>query len=272
VAQLYSASSAHELMDQVVQCNNCSLEYVNPRPRADVIVGGYSDAVDPTFVAQNDDRIATFRRTLQGVLHKLSWHDGGGRKLLDIGCAGGAFAAARDLGFDPVGVEPSRWLADFGRRTYGLDVRDGVLGRGMFPEPSFDVITVWDVIEHVPEPHGLLSLAHDLLKPGGLLIVSYPDVGSVAARSLGSRWPFWLSVHLLYYTRGTMAKQLSRAGFDVEWFEPYLPTLQFGYVLQRAAAYIRPIAWLIPLAKKLGLADRPVTYNVGQTIVVCRKK
>jgi SAM-dependent methyltransferase len=270
--KLYSASSSHQLDDQVVECSSCSLLYVNPRAASELTVSSYADAVDPTFVAQNENRIATFRRSTQGVLKKLGWSGGGGRRLLDIGCAGGAFpAAARDLGFNPVGVEPSRWMADFARRTYGLDIRDGILEPGMFPPASFDVVTLWDVIEHVPQPHDVLTLAFDLLKPGGLLLVNYPDVGSVTARVLGRRWPFWLSVHLFYYTRKTMAHQLSRAGFTVIWQEACWPSLPFGYILQRAAPYFSMFGWLIPAARELGLSNLPVTYNMGQTLAVSRK-
>src|SRR5579872_5502646 len=102
IRKLYSASSAHVLTDQVVRCTSCSLVYVNPRPASELTIASYSDAVDPTFVAQNGDRIATFRKTLRGVLDKLGQKGGEGRRVLDIGCAGGAFPyAARDLGFDP---------------------------------------------------------------------------------------------------------------------------------------------------------------------------
>jgi SAM-dependent methyltransferase len=269
---LYSASSSHILKDQVVQCQGCSLIYVNPRPLTELTIGSYSSAVDPTFVAQNDDRIATFRRSLSGVLRKLGQSGGNGRRLLDIGCAGGAFpVTARHLGFAPVGVEPSRWMADYGRRTYGLDIRDGILEAGMFPPESFDVVTLWDVIEHVPQPHELLTLAHDLLKPRGLLLVNYPDVGSFAARLLGSRWPFWLSVHLFYYTRATMARQLARAGYSLIWQEPCWPSLQAGYVFERAAPYFRPAGWLVPVLDALHLSRIPLTYNMGQTLAVSRK-
>jgi SAM-dependent methyltransferase len=272
IRKLYSASSAHVLTDQVVKCTSCSLVYVNPRPASELTIGSYSDAVDPTFVAQNQNRIATFRKLMQRVLRKLGENGGERRRLLDIGCAGGAFpAAARDLGFDPVGVEPSRWMADFARRTYGLDVRDGILKPGMFPSGSFDVVTLWDVIEHVPQPHEVLTLAYDLLKPGGLLLVNYPDVGSRTARILGWRWPFWLSVHLFYYTRSTMAQQLKRAGFSLLWQEPCWPSLQFAYVLQRAEPYFKPVGWFIPLVRALHLDKVPVTYNMGQTLTVSRK-
>jgi SAM-dependent methyltransferase len=272
IRKLYSASSSHVLMDQVVECTSCSLVYVNPRPASELTLSSYSDAVDPVFVSQNRDRIVTFRKTLSKVLHKLGETDGKERRLLDIGCAGGAFpVAARDLGFDPVGVEPSRWLADYGRRTYGLDIRNGILKEGMFPRDSFDVVTLWDVIEHVPDPHQLLTLVNSLLKPGGLLLVNYPDVGSIAARFLGSRWPFWLSVHLLYYTRGTMARQLKQAGFSVQWQQSCSPSLALGYVLQRATPYLGPAGWFIPAVNALGISNMPVTYNMGQTLVVSRK-
>jgi 2-polyprenyl-3-methyl-5-hydroxy-6-metoxy-1,4-benzoquinol methylase len=272
ISELYSASSAHILKDQVVRCQSCSLIYVNPRPLSELTIGSYASAVDPTFVAQNDNRIATFRKSLSGVLHRLGESGGNGRRLLDIGCAGGAFpVAARDLGFDPVGIEPSRWMADYARRTYGLDVRDGILEPGVFPPGSFDVVTLWDVIEHVPQPHDLLSCAHDLLKPGGLLLVNYPDVGSMTARMLGSHWPFWLSVHLFYYTRTTMARQLARAGYTLKWQEPCWPSLPAGYVVQRIVPYFRPAGWLLPAMDALRLSRIPLTYNMGQTLAVSRK-
>jgi SAM-dependent methyltransferase len=269
---LYSASSAHPLMDQVVRCGSCSLVYVNPRPLPDVILSSYSDAEDPTFVEQNAERIKTFRRIISKVLNVMGKSSGEGLRLLDVGCAGGAFpVAARDAGFQATGVEPSRWMADFGRRTYGVNIVEGILRPGMFPAGSFDVITLWDVIEHVPDPHHLLTLIHSLLKPEGWLVVNYPDIGTVAARMLRSRWPFWLSVHLLYYTRQTMRQQLVRAGFAPKTFATFWQTLPLGYVLHRGAAYIRPLRVLPRVLEAIGLADLPCTYNMGQTLVVSRK-
>ena len=141
----------------------------------------------------------------------------------------------------------------------------------MFPEQSLDVITLWDVIEHVPQPAELLSLISRLLKPGGLLMVNYPDVGSIAARLMGSRWPFWLSVHLLYYTRATMRSQLIRAGFAPLWFQPFWQQLPFGYVLQRAEPYFSPAGLAAKAAEKTGIGKVGFTYNMGQTLVVCRR-
>jgi SAM-dependent methyltransferase len=270
VKKMFRASSDHVLLDQVVRCRSCTMVYINPRIRRDLILSGYSDAVDPVFAAQNDSRVAAFRRTLRGVVRR-SGIEPRGKSVLDVGCAGGAFlVAAREVGFDPHGVEPSRWMAAFGRRTYDLDIRDGILEAGMFPEQSFDVVTLWDVIEHLPNPHETLTLIRGLLKPDGLLLVNYPDIASIAARALGSRWPFWLSVHLLYYTPATMSRQLERAGFSPLWRQAFWMTLPLGYVRERAAPYSKLLAPLPALARFFRVDRLPLSYNMGQTLFVSK--
>ena len=134
-----------------------------------------------------------------------------------MGCAAGAFPrAATELGFNVVGVEPSAWLADYGRKEYGVDIRQGVLeARLCFHRPVLALFGCWDVIEHLSNPHGILTTIRDPAPRRGLLIVNYPDVGSLTSRVLGKRWPFWLSVHLTYYTRKTIVRQLQRASFEV---------------------------------------------------------
>jgi SAM-dependent methyltransferase len=268
--RIFHASSSHVLLDRLVACRACSLVYVNPRLRPDLILEGYAEAQDPLFSAQNEARIKGFRKTLVGVLKHLGI-SGQGKRVLDVGCAGGAFlVAARQLGFEVTGIEPARWMAAFGRQTYGLDIRDGVLVPGVFPDQSFDVVTLWDVIEHLSWPLETLRAARSLLKPDGLLLVNYPDIGTFAARFLGRRWPFWLSVHLLYYTRKTMTAQLQRAGFSVLWYEPFWPVLPLGYVAQRAAPYAKPLALLPPLINFFRLGKVGLTYNIGQTLAVAR--
>ena len=268
----YSASSSHQLLDQVVRCRSCSLHYVNPRPQSELIIDSYSAAEDPTFVTENQSRTHSFAKVLRKVLALKGRRDGQELRFLDIGCAGGAsLVAAKACGFDPVGVEPSRWMADFGRRTYGVDIRDGILQPAMFPEQSFDVITLWDVLEHIPDPKALLDLTSRLLRPNGMFVVSYPDFRSVMGRLLGDRWPFWLSVHVLYYDRRTIARQLAASGFRIQRYIPYWPTLEFGYIVERATPYLPLLKPLHGLVSSLGLSRIPLVYNIGQTIVIAKK-
>lgn len=264
----FRASSDDKLMEQLVRCRGCELVYVNPRIDEGLLVESYASAVDPQFIAQNPERIRTFA----GLLKKSLPRPAPGTTLLDVGCAGGAFlVAAREYGFAATGVEPSRWLAESGRSQYGVDIRDGILSPGMFPDASFDVITLWDVIEHVAEPAALLATIHRLLKPEGRLLVNYPDYGSWMARLLGERWPFLLSVHLLYYTRATMSAQLRRAGFSPLQIRPHFQALQLGYILKRMEPYMAPSRHVRAVVEATGLGGIAVTYNMGQTLVVARK-
>ena len=268
----FSASSSHKLLDQVVRCQSCDLHYLNPRPSPELIIESYAEAEDATFVAQNDERIRTFTKILRKVLAAEGQSAGAGKRFLDVGCAGAAsLVAARSVGFEPIGVEPSRWMAEFGRRTYGVDVRDGVLREGLFADESFDVITLWDVLEHVPNPRLLLDLIVRLLRPNGTFILSYPDFRSIMGRLLGDRWPFWLSVHLLYYDRATILKQLALSDLCAQRLMPYWMTLPLGYVVERAMPYVAPLRILSGFVKGTSIGRIPVTYNIGQTIVVAKR-
>jgi len=258
------------LWDQVVRCAVCDLVYINPRLLAELILEGYAEAEDPVFAAQNEARIRGFRKTLEGVVKRLGISPAG-KRVLDVGCAGGAFlVAAREMGFAVTGIEPARWMAAYGRENYQLDIRDGILEPGSFEAHSFDVITLWDVIEHLPQPLETLQIVRSLLKPGGVLLVNYPDIGTLAARTLGRRWPFWLSVHLIYYTRKTMTEQLRRAGFSTLWFESFWPVLPLGYIAQRAAPYGKPLEMLRRTIDTLGIGKLWLTYNIGQTLAVAK--
>lgn len=270
--QLYSASSDSVLLDQVVCCRNCKLIYVNPRIDGQILIQAYSAAADPTFVAQNPERIETFHRVLARICRQRQIQPSQEKWILDVGCAGGAFPkAALELGFKVTGVEPSTWLAEFGRREYGLDVRNGILDENMFPPASFDIVTMWDVIEHLTDPKGVLETIRGLLREDGLLIVNYPDAGSIVARTLGFSWPFWLSVHLIYYTRTTMRLQLEKAGFKIVHVGPHWQKLKLSYLLFRASQYISFASYLKHVVDAAGLGKLGTTYNMGQTLMVAEK-
>jgi 2-polyprenyl-3-methyl-5-hydroxy-6-metoxy-1,4-benzoquinol methylase len=268
----YSASSSHVLFDAMVQCDDCRLVYLNPRVRTNLIIQSYSDAVDPTFIAQNEERIATFRKSLERLAAQHGITPQTAKRVLDVGCAGGAFPkAAHDLGFEVVGVEPSAWLAEQGRKLYGLDIRAGLLEDQAFSDQSFDLISLWDVIEHLPNAHGVVREIRRLLKPGGHLIVNCPDYGSFARKLLGSKWPMLLSVHLIYFTRETVTDFLQRDGFEIISIRPFWQTLKLGYVLQRASAYFSVFGVAQKLTETLRLDRIPLTYNIGQSFILARR-
>ncbi|MBF0369284.1 MAG: class I SAM-dependent methyltransferase [Magnetococcales bacterium] len=270
---LYSASSDEMLLDALVRCLGCDLVYLNPRVDEEIILAGYTGAEDPTFVAQNPERIETFKRSLGAIARNHGLQPASGVKVLDVGCGGGAFPkAAADLGYEVVGIEPSRWLAEWGREQYQLDIRPGVLAEQNFEPHTFDLITLWDVIEHLTDPGESLERIRGLLKPGGLLVVNFPDDASLARRLMGWKWPFFLSVHLIYFTPKTLTRLLNDRGFEASRVRPYWQTLALGYLLRRAGAYFKVFGWLGRLVDQLGLGRIPLRYNMGQSLLVARKR
>ncbi len=268
LVEKFRASGDELLVDQVVRCRSCSLQYVNPRLRGDLIVSGYTDGEDPTYVSQLDARERTFAGSLGAIERAL----GGKGRLLDIGTAAGAFvAAARKAGWDATGCEPNTWLAEFGSRHYGIHIRQGSVFDHDYEPGSFDVVTLWDVIEHTPDPVAVVEHCRTLLKPGGLLVINYPDVGSWIARALRRKWLFLISVHLFYFDRRTMSRLLGEHGFDVVLTRPHWQRLELDYVLQRGASLAPRLSSAARrLVSRLGASRLHVPYWLGQTLAIGR--
>jgi len=267
---VFRSSGDEPLQDQMVRCASCALHYVRPRLRWDLILEGYRGGSDETFVSQAAMRERTFRRGLRQIEAAAM---PAGRRVLDVGAAGGSFlAAARERGYEPLGCEPSAWMCAFAREHYRLELHPGTIFDMPVRAGSVDLLTLWDVIEHTPDPAAVLEKAHQLLAPGGVLAMSYPDYGSLVARLMGQRWVFLLTVHLYYFDPRTIGELLRRTGFAPLRLRPYLQTLELGYVARRAAPYLGPLGRLATGSVRLARLDRvPLQYWVGQTLVVARK-
>jgi 2-polyprenyl-3-methyl-5-hydroxy-6-metoxy-1,4-benzoquinol methylase len=112
-----------------------------------------------------------------------------GKLLLDIGCGSGTFLhVARSHGFVPHGMDASARAVEIARKLYGLPVRQGEIGSKIWGDNQFDFITMFHILEHLPDPRRALRYAGGLLKPGGTLIIQVPNVSSIQARVFRSLW------------------------------------------------------------------------------------
>ena len=269
LVQKFRASGDELLIDRLVQCSACDLQYINPRLRGDLILSSYAEGEDEVYVSQIAAREQTFGASLARI-ERLAGKPG---RLLDVGTAAGAFlAAAKARGWSAEGCEPNRWLASWGARHYGVTIRPGSLFDQPYAAASFDVVTLWDVLEHTTDPKATLERCRELLRPGGLLVVNYPDVGSWIARLLGRRWLFLTSVHLHYFTRRTITRILQAAGFRVEAIRPHVQRLELDYILSRGAVLHDGLSRISRrLAAGLRIGRRQVPYWLGQTFVAARR-
>ena len=269
--KVYASSSSIIGNDRIVKCNICSLKYVTPQLESKEIVDAYSEGSDETFVSQNKWRMVTFKRCLNEVEKATEGKKG---KILDIGTAGGAFLkVAKDAGWDVSGIEPNKWLCNWCEENYGIKVQQGTLETTKYKPKSFDVITLWDVLEHVPDPSDTLKKCKELLKDDGILVVNYPDIGSLPSKLMGSKWIFLLSVHLWYFTPKTLRKILSKTGFQATLFKRHWQTLSLGYLVFRMEEYSKFLAKFSNFfVKLLHIENISIPYWLGQTLVVAKKK
>jgi 2-polyprenyl-3-methyl-5-hydroxy-6-metoxy-1,4-benzoquinol methylase len=269
LVEKFRASGDELLVDRLVRCRPCRFHYVSPRLRGDLILSGYAEGEDPAYVSQIEAR----ERTFAAALDRIERAAGTRGRLLDVGTAAGAFvAAAKARGWDAEGCEPNHWMADWGTRRYGIRIRKGDLLQQDYEPGSFDVITLWDVIEHTTDPAAVLERCRTLLKPGGLLVVNYPDIGSWIARLFGRRWLFLTSVHLYYFDRRTMRRLLEKAGFRVENVRPHVQRLELDYILFRGSVLSRPLSTAArAVTRALRLHRAQVPYWLGQTFVLSRR-
>lgn len=264
----YKSSGNQISNDRVVKCARCGLIFVNPRLNSKFIVKGYSEGSDEKFVSQAKGREITFNRSLK-LIEKYSKPG----KILDVGTAGGSFLhVAKKRGWEVYGIEPNKWLCNWGKNNYGIDIKPGTIFDYKYPDGFFDVITLWDVLEHVPDPKKVLVECNRILKKGGLLIVNYPDIDSLAARMMGKKWVFLLTVHLFYFTPKTIRKILGVTNFRVVRIKKHFQTLSFGYLVMRMEPYskfLHKIASMFVNLTRTGNIQIP--YWLGQTLVIARK-
>lgn len=263
--------SGYGIHPPIVQCRTCGLVYVNPRRNGLEILETYEEVQDALYVEEREGRVLTFERHLRPLEKWTGPPDS--RSLLDVGAYTGVFVeiAARH-GWDAWGVEPSRWAVNEARKR-GLNVVNGTAGSTALPASGFDIVTMWDVIEHLNDPLEELFHVYRLLKPGGFLVVHTIDIDSLFARLAGSRWPWLMEMHLYYFSRRTLQAMLEKAGFKVERIEAQGRYLRLGYLMSRIASLIPwlgyPGEWLVSRLKLRGV---PVVVNLGDLCTVYARK
>ena len=140
-------------------------------------------------------------RRIQGLLSAR-------RVAIDVGTGGGEFAyLLQTLGHDVQGIEPNKGYAEYSIREYGLKVQSGFIQDAVFPNNTFDVITLWHVLEHTEDPYAVLAKLHALLKPEGVLVIEVPNVEATCQSPKRS----FHEAHLFNFNVRTLSKLAEKA-------------------------------------------------------------
>jgi SAM-dependent methyltransferase len=220
------ASQVWKSIDQwrLVRCDSCGLIYLNPRPTAESISRVYQEAYFADRDIQYPTSAEQIEREIESrrvAIRRLTRETGLAGHFLDVGCAAGFLVAAAEReGWQAVGVDVSDWSTRFAREQLGLDARTGNLEDLDFEAP-FDLIVMSHVLEHLPDPLRTLKVIYEILKPGGLLLVRGPNVGSFDRLWHGRSWRgYELPLHFYHFDIATYRRIMSQAGLNVYKIEP----------------------------------------------------
>lgn len=265
----------------VVSCTRCALVYVSPRLDPQRLVAHYNGDESSRIQYYLDAEPAD-RRSFAEVLDRAQALVGGTGDLMDVGTnVGTCLALARERGWRGRGIELNAEAARHCREVRGLDVHTGTLDDAPFAPGSFDAVLMGDVIEHLGDPLGAVRQVTALLRPGGVLLVSTPDITHWAARALQVK-PV---EHIYYFTPATIAELMARAGLEVVEIVPFdrhknltgmVHSTTCGTLFQRLAPVIRlahrlcgDLVVRLPLRENLlAIARRPPAGSASQTSTV----
>lgn len=204
---------------QWVRCRRCGLLYLNPRPDVDEIARYYPREYEPFTREQQRTswyEKLRYRVAMARMCHIAAGGRNGGR-LLDVGCGEGEFMAGMaDRGWQVQGLDTSPVAVELALAR-GLDVFHGQLTALDPGHALFDLITMWDVLEHLHDPGSYLAQVGRLLKPDGRLVVTLPNPDGIDLRLFG---PVWTGLdvprHLYAFPGRVLTAMLERAGLAVE--------------------------------------------------------
>jgi len=218
----------------ILKCRNCHLVFTEPLGinLAELYSIEYFEEFQSKFFSKchedyvhykDDPRLAIFQK---GLSLLMSYKQSG--RILDVGCATGVFLdMAKNKGWDPYGVDISEYAVNYARDKFGLKVETKELQDVNFPSAYFDVITIWDTIEHVPNPRQILQECQRILKDDGLLFIVtvdedslIPRIADMLYRTTGKKLKKPVKLvhpihHITHFSKLTITQMLHNTGFKV---------------------------------------------------------
>jgi 2-polyprenyl-3-methyl-5-hydroxy-6-metoxy-1,4-benzoquinol methylase len=266
---------------RVVECARCGLVYVNPRLPTERLHEMYQDEYWNSdrakefgyaqYLSEADNYLRTYRRRAT-IIDTYKAQPG---RVLDVGCAAGFFLkVCHDKGWETAGIEIARPMIEYAEQDLDLtDMHRGDLLSVDLPDASFDVVTMWDVIEHLEEPGKHLERAHALLKDDGILVLETQNVDSRFAKLLGRRWQHYKhEEHLYHFSPHTLTRLLGLTGFEVLEITPrgggkYISMTFFVERVGKVHPLLSVLSY--PLLLLRGFA--PYVNLLDEMVVVARK-
>ena len=211
----------------IVSCGTCDFTFTNPRPLDKKLVDYYNSEM---YISHTNNTKGLFNWMYQSVrsyaigtkisllknIKKRGTH-------LDVGCGTGEFLnACKRAGFTTKGIEPSELARKQAINNYGLNI-SGNTDLSQYSDKEFDSISMWHVLEHVPDLKETLRQFNRLLKPDGKIIIAVPNHKSWDAKFYKEFWAAWdVPIHLWHFSKKTIEKLFKASNFNLEKTKPMI--------------------------------------------------
>lgn len=256
----------------LVDCRECGFRFVHPTPSAQELARYYAAAFATAYgnyVEAREMKKEHFRYQFGLISDEMP---GPAARTLDVGCASGfLLEVARENGWEVVGIELNPKARDAATEEIRDRIRVGVLEDFAREEGErrFDLITMFDVVEHVRNPRSVLAACLDELGPSGRLVVQIPCIDSLGARLLGRRWVHYAAPsHLSYFSESTFTRLARSVGFEVVRSLWTRKLLTLGYLRDQ----VTMLLWGRRFeALRMGkLDDLRISLPMGERLMVLR--
>jgi len=257
----------------------CGFVYTGPHEHSDqpsnsIYTREYYTPWELDKGAQSPSRIsktATFTRWLDTI---EKFHSGKG-KLLDVGCATGIFLEiAANRNWDVYGVEISEFASSEAAKKFSGRIVYGTLNQ-LPSSTGFDVITCFDVIEHINDPRSFICTMAGRLVPGGILALSTVDMSSLSRRLFGKTWWQYKPEHCSYFSRALLSQLLHTTGLNVISIssagKKLNPAFIFSYFQAYRSSLISPFVNLLYTIVPIPLRMHSFSVPTGEMLVIARR-
>lgn len=197
----------------VVTCNTCNLHFIPPYYRKKITYGNYKDEKVTEAVRQGNNWVKIQRHKLRLSFIKKYKTSG---DLFDLGAGWGHFMLAGiEMGYNVYGIEISEQPYLYSKNDLKLPV-DHIDFFDMKEDKKFDVVTLWDVLEHIDEADKFVEKIARVTKPDGILVLQVPQIDSYFAKKHKDNWKMMGLDHVNYFGKDTITMLLEKHGFKVE--------------------------------------------------------
>lgn len=209
----------------ILKCRRCALLFVDEIILPNDLKIYYEKITDEDAYADSGNNIENLKFYYCKLAKLVSKKISIGR-VLDVGCSSGFFLDCMD-GWEHYGIELDSRYAQKAKMKFGNNIHIGTLDDYKCSDCYFDVITLQDVLDHMPDPLQALTKCNALLKSDGLLVVKVHDISAFFAKLMGAKYYALIPpIHLVYFNRMNLTKALDISGFEVKDYN-YLPHLTF---------------------------------------------